>query len=227
MDVVFVPSAVVAFDIETRNAFKRTEGGRTYRNEDAELVMFSLATHSNKNHVHAAAWLACGEDGTLQLMHREGKYDLMRCEVSTEADLLNALDEMLGEIRRRNSKLVTYNGKKFDMPFVARRAVDLGVPLSFRDIVHFDLFEDGISKHIWTGSGSGKASLKHLARQWGCMPFDLGVKAKDVADMLADERKEIRDLAVLYCLNDSIATLLIYDKLEELIPAWYLHGKKY
>lgn len=134
-------------------------------------------------------------------------------EDSSEADLLRGF---WGRIAREKPRVVTWNGRGFDMPVLFQRAMLHGVPArtwfqlgdrwnGYRQRYsvesHCDLM-DAIADH----GASTKLRLEEAAIALG-LPGKLGVHGADVASMMADGR--IADVRA-YCETDVLNLFGVY-----------------
>ena len=149
--------------------------------------------------------------GGLWLDHR---YQLRRMSVLTdegggERGLLDAWSRAVGSAR---PVLVTYNGRRFDLPVIALRALCHGVPLGwyyreralrarYSEDGHLDLC-DALADHGATRS----SSLDALAKLIG-LPGKIGVDGSQVDGLYA--RGEV-DAIARYCLADVAQTALLF-----------------
>jgi DNA polymerase elongation subunit (family B) len=131
----------------------------------------------------------------------------------TEAEVLSAF----WEVARRYDKIVTFNGRGFDVPFIYLRSALLNVPISRKDWLgyrfqtepHCDLAEQFTFYGVSGRDGAARRfNLDFYCKAFGIeSPKSHGVSGNDVGSMLAEGRH--RDIAE-YCLRDVKATVLLY-----------------
>jgi predicted PolB exonuclease-like 3'-5' exonuclease len=126
-----------------------------------------------------------------------------------ERALLGELSRLVGDLR---PTLVTYNGRSFDLPVIALRALCHGVPLRWyygdrglrsrhSEDGHLDLC-DWLADH-----GATRASkLDQIARLIG-LPGKVGIDGSQVEGLFLDGRL---DLIESYCLADVAQTALLF-----------------
>jgi predicted PolB exonuclease-like 3'-5' exonuclease len=134
-----------------------------------------------------------------------------------ESKVLEEFAEFIGE---RHPTMVTFNGRRFDLPVLANRMLRHGVPfpayyagrsgrLDYRyrysDEGHLDLAD------VLTDFGASRMpSLDALAQLVG-MPGKMGVDGSKVQSMYEHGRHaEIRD----YCLHDVVQTTFVFLRAE-------------
>jgi predicted PolB exonuclease-like 3'-5' exonuclease len=126
-----------------------------------------------------------------------------------ERSLLAAFSEL---VARRRPTLVTYNGRSFDLPVIAMRALCQGVPLGwyyrernvrarYTEDGHLDLC-DWLADHGATRAGS----LDSLAKLIG-LPGKVGVDGSQVAGLYEAGDQDAIDR---YCLADVAQTALLF-----------------
>jgi len=135
-------------------------------------------------------------------------------EQSTEADLVGGFFQLFSDLRQ--PKLVTYNGRKFDLPVLRYRAMHHGVqvPALYRSGSRFESYGYRYSEEnhcdlldALTDFGAAKPmKLDDIARLLG-LPGKLGIDGGDVAGLFEEgELGRIRD----YCETDVLTTYLVY-----------------
>jgi predicted PolB exonuclease-like 3'-5' exonuclease len=135
-----------------------------------------------------------------------------------EAALLRTFWSQLARSDRRGARLVTFNGRTFDGPFLMQRSAVLGVapsrnlvPYRFSFNEHCDLLE------VLTFFGAvPKVSLDYL-----CRAFGIETPKKDLDGSKVDayfKEGRAREIAA-YCAADVDATAALYRRLlETLLP---------
>jgi predicted PolB exonuclease-like 3'-5' exonuclease len=130
------------------------------------------------------------------------------------------LEEFADFVGDRHPTLVTFNGRRFDLPVLANRMLKHGVPFPayyagrsggpdyryrYSDDGHLDLAD------VMTDFGASRMpSLDALAQLVG-MPGKMGVDGSKVQSMHEHGRhKEIRD----YCLHDVVQTTFVFLRAE-------------
>jgi hypothetical protein len=114
-------------------------------------------------------------------------------------------------------RVVTFNGRGFDVPFLYLRSAILNVPISRKDWLgyrfqtdpHCDLAEQLTFYGVSGRDGAGRRfNLDSYCKAFGIeSPKSLGVTGMDMGRLLAEGRyREIAD----YCLRDVRATLQLY-----------------
>lgn len=120
--------------------------------------------------------------------------------------------------------IITYNGKKFDLPFLRYRYMVHGVELPRPDLFFqrpyddrphvdlLDLLSDRGRNTLW---GKGM-SLDEVAKRFGCEAEDaiLGDKVSDVYKNIQQGDYEAWDLISEHCKADLIRTRAIYSKIK-------------
>ncbi len=112
--------------------------------------------------------------------------------------------------------LVTFNGRSFDLPFLASRALILGIQdipaITCRQV---DLFES-LKKVL----RFDKLSLDHVARVLG-IEFDSSLTGREVPHMyltyLSERKKEMRERVIRHCVSDVDLMEKVYLKLDALM----------
>lgn len=124
---------------------------------------------------------------------------------STEAEILSGLVRSFDKLEHPD--IVTFNGRRFDLPVITARLMRHGIPMParfardvnyrFTDAGHFDVAD------VVGDYGAGRhASLDAWAKLIG-MPGKLDVKGADVATMIAEGRlSEVQE----YCMADVVQT---------------------
>jgi predicted PolB exonuclease-like 3'-5' exonuclease len=120
-------------------------------------------------------------------------------------------------VAKHYEKIVTFNGRSFDVPFVYLRSAVLNVPISRKDWLgyrfqtepHCDLAEQLTFYGVSGRDGAGrKFNLDFYCKSFGIeSPKSQGVTGMDVNDLVAEGR--YREIAA-YCLRDVHATVLLY-----------------
>lgn len=126
------------------------------------------------------------------------------------------LEEFAGFVGKEHPNLVTFNGRRFDLPVLANRMLKHGVPFPtyyadrdyryrYSDAGHLDLAD------LLTDYGAARMpSLDALAQLVG-MPGKMGVDGSQVQGMYDEGRHvEIRD----YCLHDVVQTSFVFLRVE-------------
>lgn len=132
-----------------------------------------------------------------------------------EGDEPTMLSKLVGIVRKHRPDLVTFNGRKFDMPVITARCMQHGIAFPerfardvnyrFTDAGHFDVAD------FLTDYGAGRqASLDAWAKMIG-MPGKLDCNGSDVAQMMADGK--LADVQA-YCMADVAQTHAVRLRLE-------------
>jgi DNA polymerase elongation subunit (family B) len=130
-----------------------------------------------------------------------------------EVELLSAF----WEVAKHYDRIVTFNGRSFDVPFLYLRSALLNVPISRKDWLgyrfatepHCDLAE----QFTFYGVSGREGAARRFNLDFYCKAFGLespkaqGVTGMDVNDLIAQGR--FREIAE-YCLRDVKATLQLY-----------------
>ncbi len=129
-----------------------------------------------------------------------------------EKPVLKRLSE---EISRREA-LITFNGRSFDLPFLASRMLVLGLDDAVLEVeCHVDVFEG--CKHVLRFD---KLSLNHIARVLGVEVL-AGLDGRDVPRLylsyLSHRQRELKDQIIQHCLSDALMLEKVYRRLEPLI----------
>jgi len=130
-----------------------------------------------------------------------------------EAELLTAF----WDIARHYDKIVTFNGRGFDVPFLYLRSAVLNVPISRKDWLgyrfqtepHCDLIEQLTFYGVSGREGAARRfNLDFYCKAFGIeSPKSHGVTGMDVGQLMQEGR--FREIAE-YCLGDVQATVLLY-----------------
>jgi 3'-5' exonuclease len=130
-----------------------------------------------------------------------------------EAELLAAF----WDVAKRYDKVVTFNGRGFDVPFMYLRSALTNVPISRKDWLgyryavepHCDLAEQLTFYGVSGRDGAArKFNLDFYCKAFGIeSPKSHGVTGRDVNRLL--EEKKFREIAE-YCLRDVDATVKLY-----------------
>lgn len=130
-----------------------------------------------------------------------------------EVELLTAF----WDVARHYERVVTFNGRGFDVPFMYLRSALLNVPISRKEWLgyryqtepHCDLAEQLTFYGVSGRDGAARRfNLDFYCKAFGIeSPKAQGVTGSDVSQMLAEGR--FREIAE-YCLRDVKATVLLY-----------------
>ena len=134
--------------------------------------------------------------------------------VMDEVELLNQFWAVAGHY----DKVVTFNGRQFDVPFLYLRSAQLDVPITkknwlgyrFATEPHCDLAEQLTFYNVSGRSGAARRfNLDFYCRIFGVdSPKSHGVTGMDVNQLMEEERYgEIAE----YCLRDVFATVKLFD----------------
>lgn len=134
--------------------------------------------------------------------------------VMDEVELLN----QFWAVARHYDKVVTFNGRQFDVPFLYLRSAQLDVPITrknwlgyrFATEPHCDLAEQLTFYNVSGRSGAARRfNLDFYCRIFGVdSPKSHGVTGMDVNQLMEEERYE--EIAE-YCLRDVFATVKLFD----------------
>lgn len=133
--------------------------------------------------------------------------------VADESELLTAF----WEAAKKFNRIVTFNGRSFDVPFLYLRSVILDVPISRKNWLgyrfsvdpHCDLADQLTFYNVSGRDGAARrCNLDFYCRIFGIeSPKSHGVTGLDVNDLMREERfREIAD----YCVRDVRATTDLY-----------------
>ena len=161
----------------------------------------------------------------LGVLWLDGDYELLKLgafggEEDAPPDEAKVLQEFADFIGERHPTMVTFNGRRFDLPVLANRMLKHGVPFPayyagrsgrvdyryrFSDEGHMDLAD------VLTDFGASRMpSLDALAQLVG-MPGKMGVDGSKVQSMHEQgKHAEIRD----YCLHDVVQTTFVFLRAE-------------
>ena len=144
------------------------------------------------------------------------------CDVSG-VDFMPVMDEveLLNQfwlVAMHYDKVVTFNGRQFDVPFLYLRSAQLDVPITrknwlgyrFATEPHCDLAEQLTFYNVSGRSGAARRfNLDFYCRIFGIdSPKSHGVTGMDVNQLMDEERYgEIAE----YCLRDVFATVKVFD----------------
>ena len=134
--------------------------------------------------------------------------------VMDEVELLN----QFWAVATHYDKVVTFNGRQFDVPFLYLRSAQLDVPITrknwlgyrFATEPHCDLAEQLTFYNVSGRSGAARRfNLDFYCRIFGIdSPKSHGVTGMDVNQLMEEERYgEIAE----YCLRDVFATVKLFD----------------
>ena len=134
--------------------------------------------------------------------------------VMDEVELLN----QFWVVASHYDKVVTFNGRKFDVPFLYLRSAQLDVPITrknwlgyrFATEPHCDLAEQLTFYNVSGRSGAARRfNLDFYCRIFGVdSPKSHGVTGMDVNQLMEEQRYgEIAE----YCLRDVFATVKLFD----------------
>jgi predicted PolB exonuclease-like 3'-5' exonuclease len=131
-----------------------------------------------------------------------------------EVELLN----QFWSVARHYDKVVTFNGRQFDIPFLYLRSAQLDVPITkknwlgyrFATEPHCDLAEQLTFYNVSGRSGAARRfNLDFYCRVFGIdSPKSHGVTGMDMNQLMEEERYE--EIAE-YCLRDVFATVKLFD----------------
>jgi len=161
----------------------------------------------------------------LGVLWLDGDYELQKLgafggEEDAPPDESKVLQEFADFIGKRHPTMVSFNGRRFDLPVLANRMLKYGVPFPayyagrgggpdyryrFSDDGHMDLAD------LLTDYGASRMpSLTALAQLVG-MPGKMDVDGSKVQSMFEHRRfAEIRD----YCLHDVVQTTFVFLRAE-------------
>jgi hypothetical protein len=133
-----------------------------------------------------------------------------------EVDEGKTLSEFARFVGNKRPHLITYNGRRFDLPVLANRMLRHGIPFTvyysdrdyryrYSDLGHVDLAD------VLTDHGAARMSkLDHVARLVG-MPGKMDVDGSMVDQLYKEGRiEEIRE----YCLHDVVQTAFVFLRVE-------------
>ena len=134
--------------------------------------------------------------------------------VMDEVELLN----QFWAVAKHYDKVVTFNGRQFDIPFLYLRSAQLDVPITrknwlgyrFATEPHCDLAEQLTFYNVSGRSGAARRfNLDFYCKIFGIeSPKSHGVTGMDVNQLMEEERYgEIAE----YCLRDVFATVKLFD----------------
>ncbi len=137
-------------------------------------------------------------------------------ESGAPIDEEKTLSEFARFVGNKRPHLITYNGRRFDLPVVANRMLRHGIPFTayysdrdyryrYSDLGHLDLAD------ILTDHGAARMpKLDHVARLVG-MPGKMDVDGSMVDQLYKEGRiEEIRE----YCLHDVVQTAFVFLRVE-------------
>lgn len=132
--------------------------------------------------------------------------------IGDEKDILIRFWDIIANFK---GVFVSFNGKKFDVPFIIKRSIVHGVESTnkkfhdtypFKNFPHYDVWQALVENR-------GEAvSLRLACDVFGVpSPKEEGIKASEVAQAYEDGRiQEISD----YCIRDVVATYKVYKKIS-------------
>ncbi len=137
-------------------------------------------------------------------------------ESGAPVDEEKTLFEFAKFVGNKKPHLITYNGRRFDLPVLANRMLRYGIPFTayysdrdyryrYSDLGHLDLAD------ILTDHGAAQmAKLDHVARLVG-MPGKMDVDGSMVDQLYKEGRiEDIRE----YCLHDVVQTAFVFLRVE-------------
>ncbi len=126
------------------------------------------------------------------------------------------------EVAKHYDKVVTFNGRQFDIPFLYLRSAQLDVPISkknwlgyrFATEPHCDLAEQLTFYNVSGRDGAARRfNLDFYCRVFGIeSPKSHGVTGMDVNQLMKEENYEA---IAEYCVRDVFATVKLYDIWKE------------
>ena len=143
--------------------------------------------------------------------------DVTGVEFTPVMDEVELLNQFLA-VASHYDKVVTFNGRQFDVPFLYLRSAQLDVPITrknwlgyrFATEPHCDLAEQLTFYNVSGRSGAARRfNLDFYCRVFGVdSPKSHGVTGMDVNELMEEERYgEIAE----YCLRDVFATVKLFD----------------
>ena len=143
--------------------------------------------------------------------------DVTGVEFTPVMDEVELLNQFLA-VASHYDKVVTFNGRQFDVPFLYLRSAQLDVPITrknwlgyrFATEPHCDLAEQLTFYNVSGRSGAARRfNLDFYCRVFGVdSPKSHGVTGMDVNQLMEEER--YGDIAE-YCLRDVFATVKLFD----------------
>ncbi|MGE3063390.1 MAG: ribonuclease H-like domain-containing protein [bacterium] len=218
----------MCFDIETIgcNWEKLDEGTREYlknRSREDEKAEDMLGLNAMTGEI-AAISILNNEKREVETFYQSREENLFnvssdykkddyyyRFSVCTEKEIIKAFYDRI----KNASKFITFNGLKFDCPFIALRASLLGIKPTrsintnrFRRDEHIDLFD------VLTFFGAIKGvNLEMYCKTYGVVnPKEDGLSGKDVQKFFNE--KKYREIAE-YCSRDVFSTYKLYKKIKD------------
>lgn len=217
-----IPSdrCIVAWDVETvplpesdltavhqERVEKETRNILEYRSDlnDVEAQRLAQSTHALTGRICCISAVA----GTLSEGHRE--------PVSFTAPTLEDEAEMLAQFWSRISGFnckpvwVTFNGKKFDVPFLLARSAHYGIETSRSDLI--DTYPYSFDPHadLYNAFQPNRYTLEDMCTLLGVESSKSDLDGSQVADAVADGRI---DEVAAYCESDVVATWLCFAKMH-------------
>lgn len=135
----------------------------------------------------------------------------LTAETGEEKTLLRQFNE---SVVARQPRLISWNGRGFDVPVLSARAFMHGVPLPwwtdcqyrYKDTEHADVMD------LLTGFGAARGGIPLDAIAKGCgLPGKQGVTGGDVAELIAEgKRREVE----IYCEGDVVQTGFLAQRYE-------------
>lgn len=179
------------------------------RDDGASLAKVKVMYLSDKNGERTEAVAVDGEKYTVQFV----KYALSEGIEEAERELIREVWHTLSKVRGR---LITYNGRRFDLPFLMLRSFVLEVPITKYHIKsRFDYREHLDVMDVLSFHGIGRfSSLDFVCRRLGLSTPKRGMDGSEVEEYFNSGRYD--DIAV-YNFYDVWATTVIYDRVLKLL----------
>ena len=126
------------------------------------------------------------------------------------------------EAAKHYDKVVTFNGRQFDIPFLYLRSAQLNIPISKKNWLGYRFSTDphcDLAEQLTFYNVSGRdGAARRFTLDFYCKVFQIespksqGVTGSDVGQLMEEERYE--EIAE-YCIRDVLATVKLYDIWKE------------
>lgn len=211
---------MLVFDIETV-PFKEEDYSDTQK-EYIQRKLNSLLVRNPTADIKAETGKIKGTDPYLSRVVCIGLYYPLtgvHKALTNDADEKKILESFWAELTSYSGLFITYNGVRFDVPYIIKRSMKYGIKptnTSFLFYTKFDPMPPHFDVMLQLCGREGSYSLKQACDFFGIpSPKDGAVTSSNVAEAFYDGRtNEIAE----YCLRDLESTYQLYQKVKVYIP---------
>lgn len=211
---------MLVFDIETV-PFKDEDYSDTQK-EYIQRKLNSLLVRNPTADIKAETGKIKGTDPYLSRVVCIGLYypiTGVRKALTNDADEREILESFWKEITGYSGLFISYNGVRFDVPYIIKRSMKYGLKptnTSFLFYTKFDPMPPHFDAMLQLCGRDGSYSLKQACDFFGIpSPKDGAVTSSNVAEAFYGGRiKEVAE----YCLRDLDSTYQLYQKVKVYIP---------